>query len=64
LNGNHRGNTTLQNTFDPRSGSWGDAAIGLLAASGCRKGACHPEGDVRRSWKSLAANAEQARAAA
>jgi hypothetical protein len=41
-----------------------EAAIGLLAASGCRKSACHPEGDLRRSWKSLAANAEQGGVAA
>jgi hypothetical protein len=41
-----------------------EAAIGLLAASGCRKSACHPEGDLRRSWKSLAANAEQGGTAA
>jgi quercetin dioxygenase-like cupin family protein len=41
-----------------------EAAIGLLAASGCRKSACHPEGDLRRSWKSLAANAEQGAVAA
>jgi hypothetical protein len=41
-----------------------EVAIGLLAASGCRKSASHPEGDLRRSWKSLAANAEQGGAAA
>jgi hypothetical protein len=41
-----------------------EAAIGLLAASGCRRSACHPGGDLRRSWKSLAANAEQGGAAA
>jgi hypothetical protein len=41
-----------------------EAAIGLLTASGCRKSACHPEGDLHRSWKSLAANAEQGGAAA
>jgi hypothetical protein len=41
-----------------------EAAIGLLAASGCRKSACHPECDLRRSWKSLAANAGQGGTAA
>jgi hypothetical protein len=41
-----------------------EVAIGLLAASGCRKSACHPEVDLRRSWKSLAANAEQGGTAA
>jgi hypothetical protein len=41
-----------------------EAAIGLLAAGGCRKSAYHPQGDPRRSWKSLAANAELGGAAA
>jgi hypothetical protein len=49
--------------LDPAVAARG-AAIGLLAASGCRKSACHPEGDLHRSWKSLAANAEQGGAAA
>jgi hypothetical protein len=50
---------------NPRSGSCGaQAALGLLAASGCTKSAYHPEGDLRSSWKSLAANAELGRVAA
>jgi hypothetical protein len=35
----------------------------LVAATTCRKRVCHPGGDLRSSWKVLAANAERGFAA-